>query len=145
MNTKNKNWIYPLIALGFVTTFCCNCKKDDTPQPAATATDYSQAAHWLSVPAPVKAIDVFYLYPTCWRKVNATDPNICNIDNPSMLAGALPVFERQATAFETFANIFAPYYRQVDATYILGLPEDQMPLRPLITIFIITIRTAHSF
>ena len=125
MSTKNKIWIYPLIVLLFVSTFCSSCKKDDEPQPVAAATDYSQAAHWLSIPAPIMAVDVFYLYPTCWQKVDSTDPNICNIDNPSMLAGALPAFERQATAFETFANVFAPYYRQADAGYTLGLPEDQ--------------------
>ncbi len=116
---------YSLIALVFVSIFCCSCKKDDGSQPVATATDYSKAAHWLSLPAPVMAVDVFYLYPTCWQKVNSSDPNICNIDNPSMLAGALPAFERQATAFETFANVYAPYYRQADAGYTLALSEDQ--------------------
>jgi len=125
MNTKNKIWIYPLIALVYLSTFCTSCQKDDAPQPVSVATDYSQTAHWLSIPVPIMAVDVFYLYPTCWQKVNSTDPNICNIDNPSMLAGAPPVFERQATAFETFANIYAPYYRQADAGYTLGLPEDQ--------------------
>ncbi|MEI7492258.1 MAG: DUF3089 domain-containing protein [Bacteroidota bacterium] len=99
--------------------------KADVQQPVTMATDYSKAVHWLSLPAPVMDVDVFYLYPTCWEKVDSTDPNICNIDNPSMLAGALPVFERQATAFETFANVFAPYYRQADANYTLSLPEDQ--------------------
>jgi hypothetical protein len=87
------------------------------------ATDYSQAAHWLSLPAhPDKPVDVFYLYPTEYQKVNVSDPNICNIDNPSMLAGAASAFARQATAFEPLANIYAPYYRQADATYALTLP-----------------------
>lgn len=125
MRTKNKLRINSLIALVFVFTFSFGCKKDDPPKPVTIATDYSQAAHWLSIPAPVMAVDVFYLYPTCWQKVDSTEPNICNIDNPSMLAGALPVFERQATAFETFANVYAPYYRQADAGYTLKLPEDE--------------------
>jgi len=125
MSTKHESWMYPLTTLVFFSTFYCSCSKDDAPQYVDTATDYSQAAHWLSVPAPVMEVDVFYLYPTCWQKVNSTDPNICNIDNLSMLAGALPAFERQATAFETFANVYAPYYRQADAGYTLGLPEDQ--------------------
>ena len=125
MNYKNKIWIYALVACGFVFTFCSGCKKDTNSPPVDSATDYSHASHWLSVPAPVMAVDVFYLYPTCWQKVALTDPNICNIDNASMLAGALPVFARQATAFETFANIFAPYYRQADIGYTLGLSHDQ--------------------
>jgi hypothetical protein len=70
-------------------------------------------------------VDVFYLYPTCWSKVDSTAPNICNIDDASMHKGALPEFMRQATAFVTFANIYAPYYRQADAKYTLSMPEDQ--------------------
>ncbi len=124
MRTKNKFRFNSLITLVFISTFCCSCKKDDASQPVTIATDYSKAAHWLSIPAPIMPVDVFYLYPTCWQKVDSTDPNICNIDNPSMLAGALPAFKRQATAFETFANVYAPYYRQADAGYTLKLQED---------------------
>ena len=52
------------------------------------ATDYSKSEHWLSLPASVdKEVDVFYIYPTVWQKVDKDDPNICNIDNPSMLNG----------------------------------------------------------
>lgn len=88
------------------------------------ATDYSVASHWLSMPAVVgKKVDVFYLYPTAWQKTNPTDSNVCAIDNLSMLSGSKSVFARQATAFESVANIFAPYYRQADAAYTLGLPE----------------------
>ena len=70
-----------------------------------------------------KTVDVFYLYPTAWRKTNPTDPNICEVNNLSMLLGSKSAFARQATAFETVANVFAPYYRQADATYTLGLAE----------------------
>ncbi|MBN1664393.1 MAG: DUF3089 domain-containing protein [Deltaproteobacteria bacterium] len=90
--------------------------------PEVTATNYSQAKHWLSIPVVSHNVDVFYLYPTAWRKVHASDPNICDIDNPSMLAGSASAFGRSATAFETFANIYAPYYRQADAAYALSLP-----------------------
>jgi hypothetical protein len=90
--------------------------------PALKATDYSKPEHWLSLPAVTdKAVDVFYLYPTAWKKVDPTDPNICEIDNPSMLAGAKLVFARQATAFEPVGNIYAPFYRQVDLIYKLSI------------------------
>jgi hypothetical protein len=89
------------------------------------ATDYSQAAHWLSAPAPVKDVDVFYLYPTAWQKDSTSPEVICRIDNPQMLKGALSAYNRQATAFETFSNVYAPYYRQADAGYSLSLPEDE--------------------
>ena len=55
---------------------------------ATNATDYSVAAHWLTVPATTnKAVDVFYLYPTAWTSTN-TNPEICAIDNLSMLQQA---------------------------------------------------------
>jgi hypothetical protein len=125
MSTKTKRWIYTLISFAFAATLCSSCKEDNASQPVSLATDYSKVSHWLSVPAPVMAVDVFYLYPTCWTKTSSSAPNICDIDNASMLAGAPPEFARQATAFETFANVFAPFYRQADAGYTLGLTEDQ--------------------
>lgn len=92
----------------------------------AEATDYSQSEHWLTVPPVIdKSVDVFYLYPTAWQKVDENEPNICEIDNSSMLAGSRVVFEHQATAFETVGNIYAPYYRQVDAAYALSLPIEE--------------------
>jgi hypothetical protein len=101
-----------------------NQKTSDTKKQ--TATDYSKSEHWLSLPvSDDKAVDVFYLYPTSWQKVNQNDPNICDIDNPSMLAGSKSAFSRQATAFEPIGNIYAPYYRQADAAYTLNLPLDQ--------------------
>lgn len=91
-----------------------------------TASDYSQLAHWLALPSsPLKNVDVFYVYPTEYKKAVATDPDFCAIDNAAMIQGAQAAFQRQATAFAPYANIYAPYYRQVDATYQLSLPFDQ--------------------
>jgi hypothetical protein len=94
-----------------------------TDQPA---TDYSKSERWLSLPVlSDKAVDVFYLYPTSYKKVTQNDPNIGAIDNPAMIAGAKVDLQRQATAFELFANIYAPYYRQVDSSYKATLPLDE--------------------
>jgi hypothetical protein len=115
-----KNGLLVLIAL-FVSLTLVACGDDSKSEPKAT--DYSKSEHWLSLPAVVdKEVDVFYLYPTAWQKVNTTDPDICEIDNPSMLIGSAAAFARQATAFETVGNIYAPYYRQADAAYVLALP-----------------------
>ena len=93
---------------------------------AATAADYADAAHWLSLPSSVeKKVDVFYLYPTVFQKIDKTDPNICNIDNPIMLKNSKIALAFQASAFETVGNIFAPYYRQADAAYTLSLPYEE--------------------
>ena len=94
----------------------------DTPSAVIQAIDYSTPDHWLSLPTvPDKAVDVFYLYPSAWQKVNPADPIICAIDNPVMLKYSKLAFYRQATAYETVGNIYAPYYRQDDAASTLAM------------------------
>ncbi len=75
-----------LFGLRLFTTFAIllciisACNKDEgittSDSNSKLATDYSRASHWLSLPATVKGVDVFYLYPTAWKKANPTDPNI---------------------------------------------------------------------
>jgi hypothetical protein len=93
------------------------------PDPAVTPTDYSQPAHWLHVQqAPRQPVDVFYVYPTAYSRTDPSQPIFCPVDNPVMVQGAQAAYTRQAWAFRTFANIYAPYYRQIDAAYQLSLP-----------------------
>jgi hypothetical protein len=112
----------PLVAITLWFSLLPAAYGSDSSNSTPAVTDYSLAAHWLSLPATTKAVDVFYLYPTAWQKVNATDPNINEVDNASMMKGSNTAFARQATAFETVGNIYAPYYRQADASYTLTLP-----------------------
>ncbi|MFH0801598.1 MAG: DUF3089 domain-containing protein [bacterium] len=121
MSAKNSLLLFITLLVSFTLAACGHVSANSAPR----VTDYSLAAHWLSLPAAVKNIDVFYLYPTSYQKINPTDPNICEIDNASMLKGSIAAFGRQATAFETVGNIFAPYYRQADAAYTLSLPQEQ--------------------
>ncbi len=81
-------------------------------------TDYSKSEHWLNIPDTDYEVDIFYLYPTAWTR-NEGEPYVCEIDNESMIAGAGLIYSGQATAFETVGNIYAPYYRQVDAVWVL--------------------------
>ena len=130
---KNKQTIISIaivaIAILIAAIFIYKNNKDNKIKKNQTgsgtsqkATDYSKSEHWLSLPSATdKKVDVFYLYPTAWQKTGENDPNVlesnpdvCNIDNPSMLQNAPLAFQRQATAFEPIANIYAPYYRQVD-------------------------------
>lgn len=90
-----------------------------TPRPV----DYASADNWLSAPITIaQPVDVFYLYPTSFQRASSDAPVIAAIDDPGMRQRAQAAFARQATAFETSANIFAPYYRQADAQYTLALP-----------------------
>jgi hypothetical protein len=76
------------------------CTKDEN---VINATDYSDASHWLSNPSADKPVDVFYLYPTAWHKVDSLEPNICAVDHPMMLAGYLKkhpgVYDRMIAAY----------------------------------------------
>jgi hypothetical protein len=78
-------------------------------------TDYRSRSHWLCLPTkPLKKVDVFYLYPTEYVRAPG-GPLICAVDDPQMMAAAQVAFQRQATAFQTVGNIYAPYYRQADS------------------------------
>ena len=59
-----------------------------------------------------------------------------------MLAGSASAFTRTATTLETFANVYAPYYRQVDAAYALTLP---LPEHDALIAGIPTMDTVASF
>lgn len=86
--------------------------------------DYSNPKHWLSLPdSKDKQADVFYLYPTSWIKNNPSEPDICELDNPSLLEGSAITYKAQASAFETSCNIYAPYYRQASIECFLETTE----------------------
>ena len=88
----------------------------------SNVTDYSRTNSWLSLDRSASLpVDVFYLYPTAWQR-GAGDGSYCPVDHPSMLRGAQGAFNRQASAFLPVGNIYAPYYRQADASYVLTLP-----------------------
>ena len=113
-----------LIALLSIVIFSCR-KENGQSSGNGVVTDYSIAAHWLNIPAQVKPVDVFYLYPTAWTPDSVSKPLYSEIDNPTMLSGSSTAFSKQATAFETAGNIYAPYYRQANAYRTLILPDDQ--------------------
>ncbi len=122
MSARNVPCFFTALAL---VLLLAGCGSSD-PAPRAAATDYAVAAHWLALPvAPVpdKEVDVFYLYPTAWtdRSADPENPHVCAIDDPTMLAQAPEAFARQATAFATVGNVYAPYYRQDN-----GSPVDRL-------------------
>ena len=47
------------------------------------------------------------------------------MNDPGMVHGAHVAFQRQATAFSTVANIYAPYYRQADAAARAAMPQPE--------------------
>jgi predicted alpha/beta hydrolase family esterase len=106
----------PLLIIAVWVSFALIACGSHDSQPQAT--DYSQAAHWLSIPVVTETVDVFYFYPTAWTSTDPANPHVCAIDEPTMLKQAPGAFARQATAFETVGNIYAPYYRQNNGSSI---------------------------
>jgi hypothetical protein len=102
-----------------------NATANATANATVKATDYSQRAHWLPLPtnAP-KRVAVFYLYPTEYV-AQAGDPIIGPVNDPTMMAGAQVAFQRQAWVFRTFANIYAPYFRQADSAMRAAMPQKE--------------------
>lgn len=93
---------------------------DATAQPV---TDYAQHGSWLMADtSQSKPVDIFYVYPTAYQRGKG-DPAYCAIDNLSMVKGAIGALNRQAAAFLPVGNIYAPYYRQADAGYVLTMPS----------------------
>jgi hypothetical protein len=99
----------------------------DSSNSTPKATDYSKLEHWLTVPATNMPVDIFYLYPTSWTSTNS-NPEVCAIDNPSMLQMAPRAFAKTATAFETIGNIYAPFYRQSNLTSNALVTEAGIPI-----------------
>jgi hypothetical protein len=114
-----------LIALFLCLTFagCGGGRSGGTATSAVILNiDYSNSQNWLALPSSTdKAVDVFYVYPTEYV-AGPNGPIISTIDDPNMVAGAQNAFGLQATAFAAVGNIYAPYYRQTDASYALSLP-----------------------
>jgi hypothetical protein len=123
-----------LVAMGVLVGLIAGCGNSSnsgnaSTSPSATGQsnpDYSKSVNWLSLPTTTtKKVDVFYLIDTTYQKPDASSPNICTINDPGMIKGAKAAYSRTATAFEPVANIYAPYFRQVDALYKKSLPIAQ--------------------
>lgn len=89
-----------------------SCKK--------TNIDYSDKNNWLQISEDKNnEVDVFYLYPTVWYGEGTNKDFVCPIDFKPMRENATNALISQSTIFEEVGNIYAPFYRQADALYIL--------------------------
>lgn len=124
--------VIALLALTLIVAAGCAAPPSDVDLSAPPQqgdliepSDYADEGNWLHVASqPDKPVDVFYLYPTAWTRQEG-EPYVAAIDNRSMREGAPRNLVSQASAYEDAGNVFAPYYRQLDATYLLPLPQDE--------------------
>ncbi|MDR2708956.1 MAG: DUF3089 domain-containing protein [Elusimicrobiota bacterium] len=81
--------------------------------------DYADFHNWLSAPEQAtKDVDVFFVYPTSWRAQKGEFP-LSDINNAEMRKYAMYYLKSRASAFEMAGNIYAPFYRQYDASFVL--------------------------
>jgi pimeloyl-ACP methyl ester carboxylesterase len=84
------------------------------------ATDYADRDNWMTIAQdPDKPADVFFIYPTSWRAKPGEFP-ISGINNPEMRHWAKYYLDTRGSAFETAGNMYAPFYRQLDASFALS-------------------------
>ena len=88
--------------------------------------DYSDADNWLRIPQVTKAVDTVYIYPTVFIDDSPDAPQIVPIDNAVMHAGAEKMYQIQASAFEKYTNVFAPYYRHSNLMAIAGKADGEV-------------------
>lgn len=90
-----------------------------------TPTDYSDKKNWLSQPySPFKDVDLIYLYPSSCQDKKAGV--ICSVDNKSMVKTARRNYSQQAAAFEPAANLYAPFWRQVNAKKLTEMSFEEV-------------------
>lgn len=112
-----------MVAIALALAYAYVSDRDD--DAVIQASDYSDEDNWMRLPGIIEHdVDVIYLYPTTF--VPGHEGEMCTIDNEAMREKANMIYERQATAFDGLANIFAPYYRQVDAAGLAGLTQPEM-------------------
>ena len=102
-----------LLSAGFI--FASGCISTDTsgqdPEetPQIPAVDYADSYNWLSLPNVSKEVDIFYVYPT----VSSNETGSMSISDEVDRALAQGIFAAQASVYEPYGNVFAPYYRQM--------------------------------
>jgi len=105
-----------LLCAGFI--FTSGCISTDTsgqkPEiheetPQVLEVDYADPYNWLSLPNVSKEVDIFYVYPT----VSSNETGSMSISDDADRALAQGIFTAQASVYEPYGNVFAPYYRQM--------------------------------
>jgi pimeloyl-ACP methyl ester carboxylesterase len=81
--------------------------------------DYRNPDNWLAAGGRQSDVDVFFLYPTSWRAAKGEYP-ICGIDDTEMRHWANYYLKTRASAFETAGAVYAPFYRQLDASFVIA-------------------------
>lgn len=88
-------------------------------------TNYSDPSNWLALPNETPLdVDVVYLIPSACMDPEAG--KVCAVDDPAMRSLGAVYFNQQATCFEGVGNIFAPWWRQVNAALLPSMSYEEV-------------------
>lgn len=99
--------------LVFVLAACQTTELTESFMPEAP--DYTNDQMWYVSEHGAKA-DVFYVLPTCvwdWKDSSGNIMHYADVYNPEQRAALLPSNQLAEDIFGTYANFYAPYYRQI--------------------------------
>jgi len=92
---------------------CSSIKNTINTKKTPEKPDYSQKYSWVVKPETLdKSVDVFYVYPTIYA---GTDTENMDISDTALRDNAKGLTVAQAGVYSSYANMFAPFYRQESA------------------------------
>ena len=127
-----KKWMLAAILICGTSVFMACSSKNNTPASTdpdsekSEAVDYSDKNNWLRQPEITKDVDVFYVYPTEYADDSEEASMFADINDKSLRQLWEEVYQMQGTAYEESANVFAPYYRQVNMASAIKLPREEL-------------------
>lgn len=90
------------------------------------SVDYSDRSNWMRQPEATKAVDCFYVYPTEYIDDSEGAPTFADINEKTMREPAEETYIMQATAYEESANVFTPFYRQVNLVAVSNMTYEEL-------------------
>ncbi|MBW2646308.1 MAG: DUF3089 domain-containing protein [Deltaproteobacteria bacterium] len=123
MNRKSSVFllITLIVVTGLVGTGGCGEDNSVAQEEASSVNgvNYADSDNWIALPSIEKEVDVFYVYPT----ISANASGSMDITDERDRALAQGIFAAQASVYESDANVFAPYYRQMSTAADISQAE----------------------
>ena len=118
---KERIKIFITLLMSILILSCSQTSANNQSKIEEVKTDYSDKNNWIVIPENPndREVDVFYLYPTTWSRTDTNESIICPIDYIQMRATVTNAVIAHSGIFDEVGSIYAPFYRQADAIYIL--------------------------
>ena len=125
-NLKNVALIVACFAASFLFSGCGGNGNTATPLPPLSDTDYSNCSNWLSFGGDnSKDVDIFVIYPTVTFSEDEADMPYVRLESVFMREQAAKWLIQVDDVISEYANIYAPLYRQLNATMLSDLTNEE--------------------